>query len=253
MDIMEIQNVTKTYKLKNKGGITVLNGVNLRICKGEMIAIMGPSGSGKTTFLNIISGIDRADGGTVMFSGRKFIDMDKSEMALLRRRQMGMVFQDFNLIDSLSVKENIMLPMILEKKEPAVIEAQLKKLSELLGISDILDKNTYEISGGQKQRVAICRALVNEPEVILADEPTGNLDSKSSKDVMQYLNKVNQECGTSVLMVTHDSVAASYCSRVILLRDGKIITEISKKESRKQFFKEILDVLSLIGGDTDEF
>lgn len=253
MDIMEIQNITKTYKLKNKGGITVLNGVNLRICKGEMIAIMGPSGSGKTTFLNIISGIDRAETGTVIFNGRKFIDMDKSEMALLRRRQMGMVFQDFNLIDSLSVKENIMLPMILEKKEPAVIETQLKKLSELLGISDILDKNTYEISGGQKQRAAICRALVNEPEVILADEPTGNLDSKSSKDVMQYLNKVNQECGTSVLMVTHDSVAASYCSRVILLGDGKIITEISKKESRKQFFKEILDVLSLIGGDTDEF
>ncbi|EPR12202.1 hypothetical protein L323_08880 [Ruminiclostridium papyrosolvens C7] len=164
-----------------------------------------------------------------------------------------MVFQDFNLIDSLSVKENIMLPMILEKKEPAVIESQLQKLSELLGISDILGKNTYEISGGQKQRAAICRALVNEPAVILADEPTGNLDSKSSKDVMQYLNKVNQECRTSVLMVTHDSVAASYCNRVVLLRDGRIITEICKKESRKQFFKEILDVLSLIGGDTDEF
>ncbi len=253
MNIMEIQNITKTYKLRNKGGITVLNGITLHIGKGEMIAIMGPSGSGKTTFLNIISGIDRADSGTVILNGREFMDMNKSEMALLRRKQMGMVFQDFNLIDSLSVKENIMLPMILEKKEPAVIESQLQKLSELLGISDILGKNTYEISGGQKQRAAICRALVNEPELIFADEPTGNLDSKSSKDVMQYLNKVNKECGTSVLMVTHDSVAASYCNRVVLLQDGKIITEIAKKESRKQFFKEILDVLSLIGGDTDEF
>ncbi|AKA68929.1 ABC transporter ATP-binding protein [Clostridium scatologenes] len=253
MNILDIENLEKSYKLSKKDKVKVLSEVNLKVKTGELVAIMGPSGSGKTTLLNIISGIDSADGGRVLFNGNDLINMSKSQLALFRRHKMGMVFQEFNLIDSLNVKENIMMPMILDKREMEKMEAKTQELTQLLGISDILNKNVYEISGGQKQRAAICRALVNEPDIIFADEPTGNLDSKSTKDVMNYLSKVNEDLGTSVLMVTHDSFAASYCSRVVLLKDGKIISDISKKASRKEFFHEILDVLSLIGGDFDEF
>ncbi|WPC44279.1 ABC transporter ATP-binding protein [Clostridium sp. JS66] len=253
MNILDIENLEKSYKLSKKDKVKVLSEVNLKVKAGELVAIMGPSGSGKTTLLNIISGIDCADGGRVLFNGNDLINMSKSQLALFRRHKMGMVFQEFNLIDSLNVKENIMMPMILDKREMEEMEAKTQELTQLLGISDILNKNVYEISGGQKQRAAICRALVNEPDMIFADEPTGNLDSKSTKDVMNYLSKVNENLGTSVLMVTHDSFAASYCSRVVLLKDGKIISDISKKASRKEFFHEILDVLSLIGGDFDEF
>jgi putative ABC transport system ATP-binding protein len=252
MSILNIENVDKSYKLGNKDKIKVLNGINLQVEKGEFVAIMGPSGSGKTTLLNILSGIDSADEGKVFFNGSNLKNMNRSEMALFRRQKMGMIFQEFNLIDSLTVKENIMIPMILEKKEIEEMECKTQNLTELLGISDILNKNTYEISGGQKQRTAICRALVNEPVVIFADEPTGNLDSKSTKDVMNYLNKVNEDFSTSVLMVTHDSFAASYCKRVVLLKDGKIISDILKKASRKEFFHKILGLLSLIGGDSDD-
>lgn len=252
MNILDIENLEKSYKLK-KDKIKVLKGINLQVEKGELVAIMGPSGSGKTTLLNILSGIDYADKGRVLFNGNDLINMSKSKMSLFRRQKMGLVFQEFNLIDSLNVKENIMMPMILEKKEMEEMESKTQNLTELLGISDILNKSIHEISGGQKQRAAICRALVNEPAMIFADEPTGNLDSKSTKDVMNYLNKVNEDFGTSVLMVTHDSFAASYCKRVVLLKDGEIISDISKKTSRKEFFHEILDVLSLIGGDFDEF
>lgn len=253
MNILDIQNLEKNYKLKNKDNLKVLQGINLQIGKGEMVAIMGPSGSGKTTLLNILCGIDSADKGKVLFNEKDLINMSKSELALHRRQRMGMVFQEYNLIDSLTIKENIMLPMILEKKEIEDMEDKTEKLTELLGISDILDKNIYDVSGGQKQRAAICRAMVNDPSIILADEPTGNLDSKSTKDVMNYLNKVNENFDTSVLMVTHDSFSASYCNRVVLLQDGKIMSDISKKASRKEFFHEILEVLSLIGGDLDEF
>lgn len=252
MNILDIENLEKSYKLK-KDKIKVLKGISLQVKKGELVAIMGPSGSGKTTLLNILSGIDYADKGRVLFNGNDLINMSKSKMSLFRRQKMGLVFQEFNLIDSLNVKENIMMPMILEKKEMEEMESKTQNLTELLGISDILNKSIHEISGGQKQRAAICRALVNEPAMIFADEPTGNLDSKSTKDVMNYLNKVNEDFGTSVLMVTHDSFAASYCKRVVLLKDGEIISDISKKTSRKEFFHEILDVLSLIGGDSDEF
>lgn len=253
MNILDIENLEKSYKLSKKDKVKVLNEINLKVKTGELVAIMGPSGSGKTTLLNILSGIDCADKGRVLFHGNDLINMSKSQLSLLRRHKMGMVFQEFNLIDSLNVKENIMMPMILDKREMEEMEAKTQELTQLLGISDILNKNVYEISGGQKQRAAICRALVNEPDIIFADEPTGNLDSKSTKDVMNYLSKVNENLGTSVLMVTHDSFAASYCSRVVLLKDGKIISDISKKASRKEFFHEILDVLSLIGGDFDEF
>lgn len=253
MNILEIENLEKTYELNNKDKMKVLTGISLQVKKGELVAIMGPSGSGKTTLLNILSGIDCADKGIILFNGNDLINMSKSELALLRRQKMGMVFQEFNLIDSLNVEENIMLPMILDKKETEEMENKTQNLTQLLGISDILNKSIHEISGGQKQRAAICRALVNEPAMIFADEPTGNLDSKSTKDVMNYLNKVNENLGTSVLMVTHDSFAASYCKRVVLLKDGEIISDISKKASRKEFFHEILNVLSLIGGDSDEF
>lgn len=253
MNILDIKNLEKSYKLSSKDKIKVLDDINLQVEQGELVAIMGPSGSGKTTLLNILSGIDCADRGRVLFNGNDLSNMNKSELALFRRHKMGMVFQEFNLIDSLNVKENIMIPMILDKKEMEEMEAKVQELTQLLGISDILNKNIYEISGGQKQRAAICRALVNEPDIIFADEPTGNLDSKSTKDVMNYLSKVNENFGTTVLMVTHDSFAASYCKRVVLLEDGEVTSDISKKASKKEFFHEILHLLSLIGGDFDEF
>lgn len=252
MNILEIENLEKSYELK-KDKIRVLKNINLQVKKGELIAIMGPSGSGKTTLLNILSGIDCADKGRVLFNGQDLINRTKSELALFRRQKMGLVFQEFNLIDSINVKENIMMPMILEKRELEEIENKTQELTKLLGISDILDKSISEISGGQKQRAAICRALMNEPSIVFADEPTGNLDSKATKDLMNYLNKVNEDFGTSILMVTHDSFAASYCKRVLLLKDGEIISDISKKAGRKEFLHEILDLLSLIGGDSDEF
>ena len=182
------------------------------------MAIMGPSGSGKTTLLNIISGVDRPDKGSVWIDGQNLAELSKAESALFRRRRLGMVFQDFNLIESLSVKENVLLPMILEKKFE---EEQAEKVLKVLGIEDIQTKNPAEISGGQKQRAAICRALVNNPALILADEPTGNLDSKLTKEVMNYFFHINQQIGISILMVTHNILAASYCHKIFQKRISK--------------------------------
>ena len=209
------------------------------------------SGSGKTTLLNIISGVDRLDKGSVSIEGKYLSSMDKTEMALFRRKRLGMVFQDFNLIESLSVKENVLLPMILEKKPQEEQEEQAEKNFKIIGIEDIKDKNVTEISGGQKQRAAICRALINNPAIILADEPTGNLDSRSKKEVMNYFVHVNNKIGTSILMVTHDVFAASYCNRAVLLKDGKFASEIEKTGSRNEFLNSIVKMLALIGSEQD--
>lgn len=252
MDSLDIKDVWKSYILRNKEKITILKGLNLQVKEGDMIAIMGPSGSGKTTLLNIISGVDRSDKGSVSIEGQHLSDMSKAEIALFRRRRLGLVFQDFNLIESLSVKENILLPMILEKKSTEEQEEQAERIIKILGIEDTQSKNITEISGGQKQRVAIGRALINNPAIILADEPTGNLDSKSSKEVMKHFVHINDEIGTSILMVTHDTFAASYCNKAVLLNDGEFVAEIEKKGSRKEFLDSITEMLMLIGGEQDD-
>lgn len=252
MNSLDINGIWKSYILRNKKEVEVLKGLNLQVKQGDMVAIMGPSGSGKTTLLNIISGVDRPDKGSVYIEGNYVSDMNKEEMAIFRRRKLGMVFQDYNLIESLSVKENVLLPMILDKKPEEEQEEQAKIILEILGIEDIQDKNITEISGGQKQRAAICRALVNRPAIILADEPTGNLDSKSTREVMRYFTRINNQLATSILMVTHDTFAASYCNRAVLLKDGEFATEIEKTGSRKEFFNSITEMLKLLGGEPDD-
>ncbi|HEY5586593.1 MAG TPA: ABC transporter ATP-binding protein [Ruminiclostridium sp.] len=252
MNCLDIKDVWKSYILRNKEEVSILKGLNLQVKQGDMVAIMGPSGSGKTTLLNIISGVDRSDKGSVWIEGQYLSDMNKAEMAIFRRRRLGMVFQDYNLIESLSVKENVLLPMILEKKSVEEQEEQSKKILKILGIEDTQTKNITEISGGEKQRVAICRALINSPAIILADEPTGNLDSRSTREVMKYFAHINHEVGTSILMVTHDTFAASYCNRAVLLKDGEFAVEIEKTGSRKGFLDSITEMLALIGGEQDD-
>lgn len=252
MNSLDIKDVWKTYKSSNKEKVAVLKGLNLHVKQGDMTAVMGPSGSGKTTLLNIISGIDRLDEGSIWIEGKYLNDMNKSEMALFRRKRLGMVFQDYNLIESLTVKENIILPMILEKKTEEEQEEQSERIMKILDITDIQNKNITEISGGEKQRTAICRALINNPAIILADEPTGNLDSKSTREVMDYFVHINHEFVTSILMVTHDTFAASFCSRAVLLKDGKFAANIENTESRIKFLDSIAKMLALIGSEQDD-
>lgn len=252
MNSLELKEIWKSYGLRNKEEITILKGLNLQVRQGDMVAIMGPSGSGKTTLLNIISGVDRPDQGSVYIEGDHLSDMNKEEMAIFRRRRLGMVFQDFNLIESLSVKENVLLPMILDQRPEEEQKEQTEIILGILGIDDIQDKNTTEISGGQKQRTAIGRALVNSPALILADEPTGNLDSKSTREVMNYFAHINNQLDTSILMVTHDTFAASYCNRAILLKDGEFAAQIEKTGSRKEFLDGITEMLMLLGGEQDD-
>jgi putative ABC transport system ATP-binding protein len=251
MVILEASNIVKIYgESSGEGTTTALGGVSLSINKGEFIAIMGPSGSGKTTLLNILSGIDKSTSGDVTIGSRKINEMIEDELALFRRRQLGFVFQEFNLLDSLTVKENIILPMVLEKKTATEMEEKVQNLASLFEIEAILNKYPYNISGGQKQRTAVCRALVNEPSIIFADEPTGNLDSKSSAVIMDCFEKIVDELSTTVLLVTHDVFAASYCRKVIFLKDGLIHSYIVKKGSRKEFLNQIMDNLAILGGRT---
>lgn len=252
MENLIIEDIWKSYILENKEKLTVLKGLCLKIEPGEMVAVMGPSGSGKTTLLNIISGVDRPDRGDVWIEDRYLSKMNKTETALFRRRRLGMVFQDFNLIESLSVKENVLLPMILDKKPLEEQEEQAEKLLKIMGIDDIRDKNVTEISGGQKQRAAICRALINRPAILLADEPTGNLDSASTRDVMRYFIRINREIGTSILMVTHDTFAASCLNRAVLLKGGVFAADIRKKGGQKEFLEAITEMLILHGGEQDD-
>lgn len=226
-----------------------LNDINFSIEDGEFVGIMGPSGSGKTTLLNMISTIDKPTTGTMELKGKNPLLLRGEELALLRRRELGFVFQDFNLLDTLTIGENIVLPLTLDKVSVKEQDERLNEVSTILGIKDLLGKRTFEVSGGQAQRTAIARALINNPSILLADEPTGNLDSKSSKVVMELFQKINKENKVTTMMVTHDPLAASYCSRILFIKDGSIYNEIYKGSSREQFYQEIMDVLTLLGGD----
>lgn len=254
MAILEAKDIVKIYgESGGEGSTTALGGVSLSINKGEFIAIMGPSGSGKTTLLNVLSGIDKPTSGEITIAGQKISEMDGDQLALFRRRQLGFVFQEFNLLDSLTVEENIILPMVLEKKTVTEMEEKVDHLASLFDIEAILDKYPYNVSGGQQQRAAVSRALVNEPSIILADEPTGNLDSKSSSVIMECFEKIVHELQATVLLVTHDVFAASYCQKVVFIKDGLIHSYIVKKGSRKEFLHQIMDNLALLGGRTHVF
>ncbi|MBU3203952.1 ABC transporter ATP-binding protein [Clostridium algidicarnis] len=251
MEILKARNLTKVYGSENNEESTrALNRISFSVDKGEFVGIMGPSGSGKTTLLNMLSGIDKLTSGKVSISDRDICGMSKNELALFRRKEIGYVFQDFNLLDSLTLKENIMLPMILDKKSADEMEKKSTELMKLFEIYDIANKYPYNISGGQQQRVAVSRALINNPSIIFADEPTGNLDSKSSKGIMQCFEKMNTELKATILVVTHDAFAASYCNRVIFIKDGKIHSEIVKKATRKEFLDSIFNSLAVLGGES---
>lgn len=250
MIVLEADNIMKIYGGENGEPSTkALNRISFSIEKGEFVGIMGSSGSGKTTLLNILSGIDKPTSGFAKIEDKKINAMDKNELALFRRRKMGFVFQDFNLINSLNIRENIMLPMILDKKEAEYMEDKCKEIMQLFNIQGLENKFPYNISGGQQQRAAVARAIINDPSVIFADEPTGNLDSKSSKSIMECFEKMNKQFNNTILVVTHDVFSASYCNRIIFIKDGLLNYEIVKKSGRKEFFDQIMNYLSVLEGE----
>ncbi|WP_425447559.1 ABC transporter ATP-binding protein [Dethiothermospora halolimnae] len=250
-NVLTAKNVKKVYGAR--GNIfTALTGIDLDIKKGEFVGIMGPSGAGKTTLLNIISTIDTPTSGEVLIGNSNIVNMKEEELSSFRRNKLGFMFQDFNLLDTLTVKENIILPLALSKINPKEIEKRANEVSMILGIEDILNKYPYEISGGQKQRTAAARAIINKPQLILADEPTGALDSKASTELLQAMSDLNENNDATIMMVTHDAFAASYCKRIIFIKDGSLFTELVRSGSRKEFFQMILDVLRTLGGDTSD-
>ncbi|AMW99823.1 ABC transporter ATP-binding protein [Rummeliibacillus stabekisii] len=251
MALLNIQDVTKVYE----GKVThrAINQLSFEVEKGEFLAVMGPSGSGKTTLLNMISTIDTQTSGDIVINGIKPTELKKNDLAYFRRRQLGFVFQDFNLLQMLTVEENMVLPLSLDDQDPSMMQERVKLVAKQLGIEDILQKRPNEISGGQAQRTAIGRAIIHKPSLLLADEPTGNLDSKASGDVLQLLGSINQEENTTIMMVTHDPIAASYCDRVLFIKDGEYFNEIYKDNHRQTFFQAILNVLSLLGGHVGDF
>ncbi|AIQ70042.1 ABC transporter ATP-binding protein [Paenibacillus graminis] len=246
MPILDVHNLSKIYE--GKVSTHALNHIRFAVEKGEFVGIMGPSGSGKTTLLNVIATIDEPTSGEVMVNGRNPGELGSKDKALFRRKELGFVFQHFNLLDTLTVEENVVLPLTLAGFTVKEMEKRLGEVADRLGIRALLDKRTCEISGGQMQRVAIARAMIHRPSLILADEPTGSLDSKAAGEVMNLLAEVNGAEGTTVLMVTHDAVAASFCHRVIFIKDGRFHSEMYRGSSRAAFFQNIIDMLSLLGG-----
>ncbi len=246
-NVLIAKNLKKVYG--SRGNVyTALHDIDLTIKEGEFVGIMGPSGAGKTTLLNIISTIDKPSSGTVTIGGDDIVKMNEEKLSIFRRNKLGFIFQDFNLLDTLTVEENIVLPLALSKVSLNEIINRLREVSSGLGIDDILNKYPYEISGGQKQRTAAARAIINRPSLVLADEPTGALDSKSSTELLQSLSDLNEKNRATIMLVTHDAFAASYCKRIIFIKDGLLFTELIRGGTRRDFFQKILDVLKTLGG-----
>ena len=250
--ILELNDVEKYYG--NKGNITkALDKVSFTVEKGEMIAIMGASGSGKTTLLNCISTIDRVTSGMINVNGTEITKLKGNKLNTFRREKLGFIFQDFNLLDTLTGYENIALALSIQNVPVKEVDVRINEIAKTLNITDVLGKYTYEMSGGQKQRIACARALITNPELILADEPTGALDSKSSRELLLSMDKMNKEFGATILMVTHDAFTASYASRVIFIKDGRIFNEIRRGDAgRKEFFEKIIEVVTMLGGDLND-
>ena len=249
--ILEINHLEKVYRTRfSKEETRALQDVDFKVEEGEFIAIMGESGSGKTTLLNILATLDKPTRGSVILNNQDITKIKDKDFADFRRENLGFIFQDFNLLDTLTIGENISLSLVINKQNPTDIEKRVHAIADKLGIRDILSKFPYEVSGGQKQRCACARALINEPKLILADEPTGALDSKASRLLLETMSEINKKMQATILMVTHDPFSASFCERILFLKDGKIFNEIFRGEkSRKDFFNEILDILTLLGGE----
>lgn len=247
--ILKIKKVEKYYG--NKGNVVkAIDDISFDVFRGEFVGVMGPSGSGKTTLLNIISTIDEVSSGHIYIDNKDLTEISKKDIAKFRRQNLGFIFQDFNLLDTLTIHENIALALTINRFKKTEINSNVINVARELGIEDILSKYPYEVSGGEKQRCACARALITSPKIILADEPTGALDSKSAQMLIEMISHLNKELEATILMVTHDSFTASYCDRILFIKDGKIFTELVKgQNTRKQFFNQILDVVALLGGD----
>ena len=248
-EILRLEHIQKFYG--NQGNLTkAISDISFSVNSGEFVGIMGASGSGKTTLLNCISTIDTVSAGHIYLDGADVTEIREKELARFRRENLGFVFQDFNLLDTLTISENIALALTINKVPELQIAGKVQEMAQSLNIIDILDKYPYQVSGGQKQRCACARAIINRPKLILADEPTGALDSHSSQMLLSTMQSINEQLGATILMVTHDAFSASYTNRILFLRDGVIFTEILKgKDSRKTFFEKILDVLTMMGGE----
>ncbi|ANV74623.1 ABC transporter ATP-binding protein [Bacillus cereus] len=245
--VVNVKNVQKVYGKKGENHSHALRDVSFSIREGEFVGIMGPSGSGKTTLLNVISTLDVVTGGIVEIAGIDITKMKQGELSDFRSQKLGFIFQDFNLLENLSIYENIALPLSLQGVPSRKIGPKVKKVANMLGISEILQKYPSEVSGGQKQRSAAARALVHEPAIILGDEPTGALDSKNAKSLLEAMKNLNEKQDVSIMMVTHDPYSASYCQRILFIQDGELYKEIHRIGTREAFYKEILDVLADLG------
>ncbi len=250
--MLQVRNIEKYYGSKNN--VTkALDRISFDVTDGEFIAIMGASGSGKTTLLNCISTIDTVSAGDILLDGESIAELPSSKMARFRRERLGFVFQDFNLLDTLTIEENIGLALSLNHADPAAVQRKVRQIAQILDISDILSKFPYQVSGGQKQRAACARAMIAGQSLLLADEPTGALDSKASKNLLEMMSRINQSMKATILMVTHDAYSASYAGRVLFLKDGRIFNELLRADrGRSVFYHEILDVLAALGGDVSD-
>lgn len=249
--VLEVSNVQKIYGSKGESQFHALKGVSLNIQEGEFVGIMGPSGAGKTTLLHVISTLDRPTNGTIQIAGTEITKMNQNQLADFRSQKLGFIFQDFNLLENLTVHENIALPLTLQGVPSSEIQKKVKKVAQTLGIEDLLAKYPVQVSGGQKQRAAAARALVHEPAILLADEPTGALDSKNARSLLETMSDLNENHQVSILMVTHDAFSASFCKRILFIQDGSLYKEIHRTDDRQSFFKQILDVLAELGAAHD--
>ncbi len=250
--VLEVKNIEKYYG--NKSNLTkAIDNISFDVCKGEFISIMGASGSGKTTLLNCISTIDKVTSGHIFVNGKDITNLKGNHLNKFRREELGFIFQEYNLLDTLTCYENIALALTIQKVNAKEIDKRAVDIATKLGIKDILKKYPYEVSGGQKQRVASARAIITNPKIVLADEPTGALDSKAARQLLEIFELLNQKMQATIFLITHDAFSASYANRVLFIKDGKIFNELVKgNDTRKQFFEKIIEVQTLLGGDLND-
>ena len=250
-NILKVEKIEKYYG--NKDNITkAIDNISFRVDKGEFVGIMGPSGSGKTTLLSCISTIDTVTTGSIIINDKDITKMKSKQLEKFRKDELGFIFQDFNLLDTLTAYENIALALTIQGDKPNKIDSKIKNVAEKLGILEVLNKYPYQMSGGQKQRVASARVIVTNPSLILADEPTGALDSKSSRILLDSFEKLNKDLEATILMVTHDAFTASYAHRILFIKDGKVFNELVRgNDTRREFFNRIIEVVTLLGGDVE--
>lgn len=247
--MLSVRNIQKTFGHRNQHTFHAVSNVELNVKRGEFVGIMGPSGAGKTTLLNILATIDKPTSGSVVIDGEDIIKLKEKELAQFRRKKLGFIFQDYHLLDTMTVKENIILPLALGGTRAKEIEERVTDLMVVLGIDSIADQYPYQLSGGQKQRTAAARAIIAKPSLVLADEPTGSLDSKSASELLHTLSLLNSDYQTTILMVTHDTHAASFCNRVIFMKDGQLFTELGRGDKeRRDYYKQLLNTIATLGG-----